>query len=49
METGKAKRITDLRIIKHFKGSVGNEIHGIYECMFNGQKKLLIRHGLKWW
>lgn len=38
------QRITNLRIIKHFK-SGNNFIHGIYECDFNGQKTVFIRHG----
>lgn len=38
------QRITNLRIIRHFKGFGGN-IHGIYECDFNGKKTVFIRHG----
>lgn len=38
-------RIKNLRIIEHFKSNSDNAIHGIYECEFNGEKKVFIRHG----
>ena len=38
-------RIKNLRIIKHFKSEDYNSIHGIYECDFDGQRAVFIRHG----
>jgi hypothetical protein len=38
-------KIKNLRIIKHFKSEDYNSIHGIYECDYNGQTTVFIRHG----
>lgn len=40
-------RIENLRIIHHFKDNVSNDIHGIYECDFNGEKTVFVRHGME--
>lgn len=38
-------KITNLKIIKHFKSDSDNAIHGIYECDFKGENHVFIRHG----
>lgn len=37
--------IENLKIIKHFKDNIKGETHGIYECVIDGDKELLVRHG----
>jgi hypothetical protein len=37
--------IERLRIIKYFKDNIKGETHGIYECVIDGEKRLLVKHG----
>ena len=40
-----AGRITDLRIIQYGKSGIEGTVNGVYECLFNGKKKVFIQHG----